>query len=1189
MKLKGIETQGFKSFPDKIKLNFEHGITAVVGPNGSGKSNISDAVRWVFGEQSSKTLRGSKMEDVIFSGTQSRKPQGIAWVSLIIDNTDRTLDIDNDEVVVTRRLYRSGESEYRINKNQVRLRDIVELFLDTGLGRDGYSIIGQGRIAEIVGAKSTQRREIFEEAAGIAKFRMRKTDAERRLNAAEENLVRLRDILGELEGRVEPLRVQSEKASQFLLYAQEKKVLDISLWMEKLDKLQTQAKTHEDKLLICRNDRDATGMELDNIAQQIEKTQGQRQEMAIYIDNHRQTIRSLEESISRADTEIAVMENDILHTNENVQRMEQELKTADLAHSEHEQRLEQNKSQLEQKQSEREEKRLGMLAISTAIEDKKSNLNRLASEVESLKAQRFTLREGLDSARQTAASSLGLIEDTQSRIEGLRQSSEQKDENLARIEGELLQCEGFVQELRDTIEGLQNSQKGYELKVGSQQDKLQRLLAEQHALDQKAGELLSRAQLLSDMEKQMEGFGASVKFIMKQSSDGGLSGVVGPVSGLISTDDRHSTAIEIALGAAMQNIVVENENVAKQAISRLKQAKAGRCTFLPVSTIKGNRIQEKSLESKAGFVGVAADLVRADQRFSGIITSLLGRIVVAENIDFAVEISKAFSARFRVVTLDGQVVNAGGSLTGGYVTKSAGILGRRSEIERLRTQAAEIGQQSKAMEGDVTKLSGELSGQRAALDGIAAELKTAGEDLVGAQAEHRRLTMTRDEAADTHTRAKNDYRDLCARLEELKAKSSSSEEAADAITDQLSHIEEELSAKGEKRQELLDGTEQDGESFATIRMEFMSAEKDLEQIRSAIELLENQRDGHSRHLEEIRQQIQQLLDRVETVRGDIEERRSRTETERERVAELSGDIEQKSAQSLALEQSVTEARKREREVMHSQQQISAELARLEERHAGVMNDFDSIISKLWEEYELSRTQAQELAIPLEDVQVAQRRSNELRGKIKGLGSVNLGAIEEYKEVAERYEFMRTQVEDVEHSKRELGKIITELTGEMCSIFSDKFTAINTEFSRIFVELFGGGRGHLELSDPTDVLESGIDIYVQPPGKLIKNLSALSGGEQAFVAIAIYFAILKVSPAPFCLIDEIEAALDDVNVTKFATYLRHMTDKTQFIAITHRRGTMEEADVLYGVTMQEEGVSKVLRLNVSEIEQKLGMK
>ncbi len=1187
MRLKGIELQGFKSFPDRTRLDFGDGITAIVGPNGSGKSNISDAVRWVFGEQSSKTLRGSKMEDIIFGGTQQRKAQGFAWVSLFIDNTDHSLPVQSEEVIITRKLYRSGESEYRINNQLVRLRDVTELFLDTGLGRDGYSIIGQGKIAEIVAAKSTQRREIFEEAAGIAKFRLRKTEAQRRLESAEENLVRLRDILGELESRVEPLRIQSEKAGQFLVLSEEKKLLEISLWVHSLQQIKGQIKEQEDKLLICKNDREAAQNKLDEIEEQAARLYRDMQDITLYIEGRRTLIKELEESLSKAESDIAVMQNDIQHNNQNAHRIEQEIAGADSEGAHLQGQIEQKQQELARMQQQTTARKTEMDGSFAGLEQLRQEQNALGSQLDGLSAQRDSLRQSISQAQLSSASSSTLMEDAISRIEQLRASSEQKDQNLTRISRELEDCDRYIAELTEKISSLQNSAGGYALKLESRQQRLHALEQEQRGYDAQAGQLLQRAQLLSDMEKNMEGFGGSVKYVMKQAGHGGLMGIVGPVSSLLSTEDQYATAIEIALGAAMQNIVVENETAAKRAISMLVQSKSGRATFLPLTSVKGSRLQEPSIEAKPGYIGIAAGLVRCESRYEGIVNWLLGRIIVAENLDLAVEIAKSCGYRYRVVTLDGQVVNTGGSLTGGYLAKSAGILGRRSEIERLREQAAGYTAKSKELEARLEQESREIAALSAALAGIEAERQTAAEDNITAAAERKRLALGYEEAVQAHRQSKQDYDQLRARMEQLKAENLSSSEAAQRLAAQLQAIEQEHAALTSSREQLAERLAQESAAYSEMQLDFVSRCKDLELLTGSLELLMQQREGQGQRLEQLQAQIEDYRRQNEEIGQAIEARRQQNTQERERIAALYSEIDTNNARRLSCEQQTTALRQSERELTAQRERVAAELVRLEERYAAMKSEYDATVARLWDEYELSKTQAAEIAVPMEDAAAAGRRLTELRGKIKALGSVNLGAIEEYKEVSERYTFMKAQVEDIERSKAELGRIITELTGEMCRIFAEKFASINDHFSRIFVELFGGGKARLELTNPEDLLESGIDIYVQPPGKLIKNLTALSGGEQAFVAIAIYFAILKVSPAPFVLIDEIEAALDDVNVTKFATYLRRMTKRTQFIAITHRRGTMEEADVLYGVTMQEEGVSKILKLDVTEIESKLG--
>ncbi len=1189
MRLRALEMQGFKSFPDKTKLTFNDGITAIVGPNGSGKSNISDCVRWVFGEQSSKTLRGAKMEDVIFGGTQLRKPTGFAWVSLIIDNTDRTLAVEQDEVIVTRKLYRSGESEYRINQDMVRLKDIVELFMDTGLGRDGYSIIGQGRIAEIVGAKSTQRREIFEEAAGIAKYRFRKTEAERRLLYAEENLVRLRDILGELEDRVEPLRIQSQKAVQFVAMAEEKKVLEISLWMETMEKLRGQVKEQEDKILLCKNDHDSLENQIRQIDTTLEELAARRQDIDVFIDNSRKRIEELQANLGNSKSDIAVMENNIARNNEAAEEIVRQLNSQGETGTQLDEQIAERAGKIEAVCSEIDRLNGQITQVTALVEQARSLEAEAELRIESLKSQRFEMRQGVSKAQLDSVAAASLIEEIIERTGQLKESSQQKDENLVRLRKELDDATAFIGELQDQIHVLENSRGGYDMKLTSRRQKIATLQNEQKGLDDKAGTLLQRAQVMEDMEKNMEGFGSAIRYVMRQSETGALRGVVGPISTLITAGDEYAVAVEIALGAAMQNVVVENEDSAKQAIQMLAQSKTGRATFLPITSVKGSRLDTRGFEKQNGYIGLASELVRYDARFTGVVDWLLGRIAVTDTLDHAVQMAKANGYKFRIVTLDGQVVNSGGSLTGGYVARSAGILGRKSEIEKLKAQAEEFVEKSRQIEGQIKEEAQQLAALEAAVEGIEAEMQTAKEDLLRAQAEHRRLTLSTEEALQTHKAATREYDTLAARLTELQAQNLSSDEAVASINNQLVEIEKELVVRAKERDDADAEADRQGEAVKELQILLLSQQKDKESLETQLSELRQRQEGHNLQLSDMKERLESYRQQNEEIRAGIEARIAQSGEETQVIDRISQQIEDKTKERLSCEQKDAELNRERRNFSDNMGGISGELGRLEERYKNMMEEMDNIVNKLWEDYEMSRTQALEIAVKLEDLSAAQKRLTDLRGKIKALGNVNVGAIEEYKEVSERYTFLKAQVEDIESSKAELSRIIAELTADMCQLFSDKFTRINDQFSRIFVELFGGGKARLELSDESDVLESGIEIFVQPPGKLIKNLSSLSGGEQAFVAIAIYFAILKVSPAPFCLIDEIEAALDDVNVGKFAAYLRRMTKRTQFIAITHRRGTMEEADVLYGVTMQEEGVSKMLKLDVTEIESKLGIK
>ena len=1188
MRLRGIELQGFKSFPDRTKLVFDDGITAIVGPNGSGKSNISDAVRWVFGEQSSKALRGAKMEDVIFGGTHKRKAQGFAWVALTIDNSDRSLPVEEDEVVVSRKLYRTGESEYKLNGQTVRLRDVTELFLDTGLGRDGYSVIGQGRIAEIVGAKSTQRREIFEEAAGIAKFRLRKGEAERRLAAAEENLLRLRDILGELEGRVEPLRVQSQKAKTFLSLSGEKRVLEISLWSGALEELEGKLRQQDDRILLCRSDRDALQSRIDRIDEELAQAAGEMQRQAVEMDQRRGEIRRLEESAANAQAQIAVMESDIRHNEENIQRIEGEIAQADASGGQLEEKIAALTGQKEAQAAALAKADETLAQSAARQEETRRRLEEGELRLAARRQQEEELRREIAQSELERASAAALMEDAAGRIDRFQESLQLRDQNLEEIEREYREAKAFAGELEEKITSLDNSRKGYDLKLQSRQSREAALLQEQRGYDSQAGQRLQRAQLLSDMEKNMEGMGGSVKFVMGRAREGAVKGVLGPVSALVSTQPDYATAIEVALGGAMQNIVVENENTAKRAIALLSQAKAGRATFLPLTSVKGSRMDASAAQGRPGYVGVACDLVDCDQRYQGVVRWLLGRTVVAETLDLAVEMAKACGHKFKIVTLDGQVMNAGGSMTGGYLAKSAGILGRRGEIEKLRKEAEAFTQRSRQVEEKLLAEQKEIAALRAALEGIDGEARTAREDLAQAQGELRRLEGRRRDAQELHQRAGEEYRQLQEKVKALREQSETSQQLREGLEARLAALEEEAGRLEEERSVLSARREEERAAHSALMLVRMGLEMDLQSLVVSLTLLLQQREGENLRLEELRRQCDGFRDGIGQIRRQMEERAIRRQEEESQARELTAQNEAAAAARLETEALTARLRQEQRLQSDQREKTAGELARLEERRTAMAGEQEKLCGQLWEEYEMSPSQAKEAAVAIDDPQDARRRLGELRGRIKALGSVNLGAIEEYQEVSQRYQFMKGQMEDVETAKGELTQLIGALTGDMRRIFGEKFSRINQQFGRIFVELFGGGKARLELSDPSDLLESGIEIFVQPPGKVIKSLTALSGGEQAFVAIAIYFAILKVSPSPFCLIDEIEAALDDVNVSKFASYLRRMTDKTQFIAITHRRGTMEEADVLYGVTMQEEGVSRILRLDVSEIEKKLGL-
>ena len=1187
MKLKAVEMQGFKSFPDRTKLTFDDGITVIVGPNGSGKSNISDAIKWVFGEQSVKSLRGAKMEDVIFGGSASRKPTGFAWVSLFIDNTDRSIDIDTDEVVITRRLYRSGESEYRINNNPVRLKDINETFMDTGLGRDGYSVIEQGKIAEIVSAKSTQRREIFEEAAGISKFRYRKTEAERKLTQAEDNLIRLRDIMQELEDRVGPLKAQSEKAKQYVVLAEEKKSLEISLWLEQLAKLGRQMAELEDKTLLAANDRTTAQKRLEEIERETEEIQQKTQELNLYIEHKRDRIREWETAISEARVNAAVKQNTVTHNEDTIRELQDEWERSMLSAGELEEKLTGLREDCVLLQKEAEETARRWEESQKALEAKRQKERRLATEQSALALQKQELQENIHRAELSAETAGTLAEETVDRLEALRGQAKNKDENLTRLREELAGHRAFAEELRERLESLQNSKNGYLFKLKSRSDKIAEVESRQRNSEKLAGEKLQRAQVLTDLEKNYESFNNSVKFVMKQAGAGALRGVIGPVSALIRTENRYSTAVEIALGAAIQNIVVQDETAAKRAIALLKERGAGRATFLPLTNIRANPIRESDLSGRGGYVGLASELVQCEERYRAVMDSLLGRTVVAEDIDAAAAIAKAYGYRYRAVTLDGQVVNAGGSLTGGSVNKNASILSRRGEIDALTAEAKKYAAQVEELETQLTELRREADTIRATVEGIAAEEKTAREDLISAQTLVSRLTASTEEAEQLNEQALREYDELTARVEELRKQKLTGGELVKKLTEEVARLNRMDVESTAAHTALTEAIEEAARQVTDLQMEAITRRKDCEAAQSVIAQLENQQSGSEAALTELRQKQEQLQKENEAIRAEIEEITAGAAGGGSEIETLRRDIKEADGQKDTLEARRSILTRESGDAITKREAAASELVRLQEKSEAMQEQQNGISTKMWEEYELTRSEAAETAIPLEDVPAAQKRLTELRGRIRGLGAVNVAAIEEYEEVSGRYRFMKEQIDDAENAKKELTRLIAELSAKMSAIFTERFAGINRHFGEIFRELFGGGHAELRLTDATDPLETGIEIIVQPPGKIIKNLSALSGGEQAFVAICIYFAILRVNPAPFVLIDEIEAALDDVNVGKFAAYLHRMTDHTQFISITHRRGTMEQGDVLYGVTMEEEGISKLLRLDVAEMEKKFG--
>lgn len=1188
MRLKSLEVQGFKTFPDKTKLSFEQGITSVVGPNGSGKSNISDAIRWVLGEQSPKSLRCSKMEDVVFNGTDKRKRQGYAEVTLNIDNSDRFLGFNGDEIAVTRRYYRSGESEYLLNKASVRLKDINELFMDTGLGRDGYSMIGQGKIDSIVSSKSEERREIFEEAAGISRYRYRKIESERKLKNTEENLLRLRDIVTELEERVEPLRKQSEKAQQFLTYSEEKKGLEIALWLLTLDKSQESLKRQDEKISIAKSQYDEAEQELLNVQSESEEIYNKSGLYAAEIENLRGKILESESEIAQKKALISVAENDILHSNENIARIENEISEA-----------EQNSDELQKTIAEKQEKinALDFEIIKkqkkySEISEKLNAINLDSSKsgdvLQEITAELSMLTAQSADARVIEMTSESTIEELNTRISALETAKSDKFSQIKELENIF---KTYINDLNGTdneISSLKNTIDGLQIKLSSKEKKRSEYKTESEKLSLDVKEHLRKISFLENLERNLEGFSKSVKVVVNASNGGKLRGICGPVSRIVSVPKKYGTAIETALGAAMQNIVVNTDEDAKQAIRYLKSADAGRATFLPLNTIKSRELRENGLDDCYGFVGIASELCSCEEKYDNILGNLLGKIVISEDLNSAAAIAKKYSYRFKVVTLDGQVVNAGGSLTGGSLNKNMGLLSRAAEIEQLKKITLDLHNKSKNAENLSEQINREYASVEAQLLGTKADLSNKQHEFVRLEAEKRACETELDNSKLFLENSDNEISECKNRIEKLKESNLQAKEQLAELNKKIAAAEERVNSVTGSRAELTSKREEFTAILQNIRLEIVTAQKDIDALNSEIVFAQNAGNSREEKKTEMQSQIENIKasitlteKRIQSINAEI------TSVENERKS-LYNKIDELNTLRDKLEKRSVEIRNFERDKISEREVSGRELARLEERKINIQKQYDEIISKLWEEYELTKREAEETAIDIEDTTAASKRLNELKQKIKCLGNVNVSAIEEYKEVSERYSFMSAQVSDVEKSKKEIERLITDLTKQMKEVFIESFDCINKNFTYTFKELFGGGTASLSLSDPENILTSGIDILVHPPGKIVVHLDALSGGEKALVAIALYFAIMKVRPAPFCVMDEIEAALDDVNVYRFASYLRRLTDNTQFILITHRRGTMEEADVLYGVTMQDEGISKLLELRSSEIADKLGI-
>jgi len=1182
--LKSIELVGFKSFADKTILNFEPGVTGVVGPNGSGKSNISDAIRWVMGEMSAKALRGGNMQDVIFNGTEKRKPLGYAQVSLTLENKSRTFNIDYDEVCVSRRVYRSGESEYYINGAQCRLKDIHELFMDTGLGRDGYSIIGQGKVSEIVSGKNEERRNILDEASGISKYRHRKEEAQRKLAHTEENLVRIGDIVAELETQVEPLFKQSEKAKKYLNLREELKKIDVNLFIRSTERLKT-AGDEADKNFII-------------VTEQLSKSQSAFAATEAQIDEENAKAEAQEQKINElhtksTDTEVVIREYlgeiEVLkqkissgktaseRSAADIQNLKSRLAAVQETHAGIESERRELEAKIDEKKAElailEEENRAAgveyeahVCAINdakTEIIDKLNEIAELKAKLSSLEAFKTGFAERKEMLAKTQAAGAQQIEELTKKKESAEQLLAEQQQKITVLEAENAEAERKILIKEGEFAAAEYSR-----------------IETMERYNKKA----SRLAMLRDMEKDFEGFARGVKGVLEAQASGDLkhAKLYGALSNLIEVEAKAVLAIETVLGNAAQNIVTETEEDAKTAISYLKKNQLGRVTFLPVSSVKGSDLPEaKEVQSMRGFVALACDLIKTDMRYKEIISHLLGKTVVVDNMDNAIAVSRKFGYRFRVVTLEGEILNAGGAITGGSTHKHTGLLSRAGEIKTLERETAELKTEMDAAQKKMDAAKAEIAELQQQADQVAETLNLARQACVRVEADaaYAAQELFASENATAAAEIEKEQIDLQIKdandsIAVVINQITSNEFAVESANGQIQTHEESLASCEQSRAAATEAVSDKNIEITSLgRDVFAFKQRGEDCLRQIGELAKDIQDRESEiglndvmtqemllEITKKEEQIAQTRKLSEQIYADIESANQARADAKAAAAQLLADSKEAREKIFALRE---------------------EQSRINNQRIKISEELETLSERIWNEYELTYNTAMAYKADIGTVTEAQKNLASLRGQIRALGNVNVDAIEEYKSVKERYDFLSTQFTDLTEAKKDLEKLIASIQEKMKERFKEQFAVINRHFSETFTELFGGGRAELKLVDPDNVLESGIEIEAQPPGKKLQNLSLLSGGEMAFTAIALLFAILKVRPTPFCVLDEIEAALDESNVYRFADYVRDYSKKTQFILVTHRRGTMEAADLLYGVTMQEKGVSKLLALRLDE--------
>lgn len=1163
MYLKSLHIQGFKSFPDKLTIQINDGLTAVVGPNGSGKSNISDAIRWVLGEGSNKTLRSSKMEDVIFAGTLGRGPVGFAQVSLVFDNSANIFKSEYSEIMLTRRYYRSGESEFYINKKAVRLRDIHELLMDTGLGRDGYSIIGQGRIDEILGASSKDRREVFEEAAGITKYKYRKEEAQRKLLGTEENLIRIRDIIKTLEEQINPLEGQSKTAKQYLKLYDEIKTLEIAFANHNIQNFNNKSDEIDEKINIIDNDLKNSYENRTLIYNDIENISENMRGLELSINEYRNNLRDIEVEKSDINTLISVMNEKIRAGSENIIRIKDEFnilanRSSDINTSITSKQDEIKNLQAFQTKNDEKlkglNKKLDILKDDISKTDEHININDIElyiKEINDINTEIILMESRYNDFKgETVFNEQDILDTTKIQIQTI-------NKDIKSIDDEIISCNNMLD--------------GLNLKIATRREKSINLSAKLEEINKFMAQNTNKLRILEELDKNYEGFSRAIKFIMNKS----IAGIYGPISSLIKTD--YTVAIETALGAMAANIICDNSETAKNSINILKSNDAGRATFLPIDTIRPNIFREKSAINEKGSIGVASEIIRCDDKYRGIISNVLGRILIVDNLDNATQISKKYKNSFKIVTLDGQQINAGGSLTGGSIAKSSGVLSRKIEINNLRDMLEKqkkehiiIENEFKTIENEYKKLDYDII-----IFNNSKNLALNEKDKLMVSYEHKtqflnNLTQRFNEYLLDEENKENILKELIAKIAISKQNLAQKQKQLDVLRENTKKIESDKQNLTGLYQSLLDDINKIHSENSTYTINIQNLNNNLEELFK------------------IKQNIDMDVSDKNKLLGDIEKSNINLETsikdrnqiliEKENnISELNKTISEIISTKFTLEQSKTKLEKEINNLADTILSLERESARILNEKNMLTNEYKQILDKLWENYELTPSMLETNLSFVPDI----TEIKALKSKLKSLGTVNLAAIEQYTEVLEKYSFLTEQKNDVEEAKNDILKTIDELTHNMKYTFKEQFDILNNTFMETFKDIFGGGSAKLVLEDEADILNCGIEISVTLPGKKVKVLSLLSGGEKAFVAIALYFAILKVRPTPFCILDEIDAALDDINVLRFASYIRKMSLNTQFMIITHRRGTMEQADMLCGVTMDKPGISRVVVLSTKE--------